>query len=276
MLTLTSQSGIATCIIAPETGGRIESLQIHRVGDSATDDPEVLLTRENRRPGDDEVFFGGCFIMAPYCGRVRDGIFRFDGRVYELPKRRGPHAIHGTVTENHWVVLQHTESSAVLACELGKNWPFEGTIHHNITLDDDALFMTLTLNAHEAMPAQIGWHPWFRPPQDFTLPFDALMQRDDHGITTAKLTNFEGSRHGTFDDCFVGPHGPIVLSYPEFDLILNSDCSHWVVFDQRTDGVCFEPQSGPPNAINDCPQVLHADERLSHWFEVRWREHRRN
>lgn len=273
MLTLTSPSETSACTITPEFGGRIESLSMHRAGQSMSGRRELLLPRHADHTAYDDIFFGGCFVMAPYCGRVRDGHFAFAGHTYDLPRRQGPHALHGTVIENHWVVLQCTESRAVLACELGPEWPFEGTLHHAITLDDDALVMTLTLTANDAMPAQIGWHPWFFPPHAYTLPFASLLKRDEHGITTSTSTPFDPSLRGTFDDCFIERHEPIVLGYPDLDLILDSDCSHWVVFDRRADGVCFEPQSGPPNAANEQPQVLRANEQMSRWFEIRWREH---
>jgi aldose 1-epimerase len=33
-------------------------------------------------------------------------------------------------------------------------------------------------------------------------------------------------------------------------LTIDSDCSHWVVYNEPDHAVCVEPQSGPPDAVN--------------------------
>ena len=273
VLSLKSPSGKSTCDIDPIAGGRLESLRLHGLGPHHNADRELLLTKEVVATGDRDPFAWGCFVMAPYCGRVRNGLFNFENRTYSLPRRAGAHAIHGTVVDQTWVVSRCTESSALLACELGPTWPFEGSLHHEISLTDQSLTLTLTLNAEQSMPAQLGWHPWFRPPSSFTMPFAAMLQRDTEGITTDTQILFDRDQRGAFDDCFVEPQGPIVLHYPDCELSLDSNCSHWVVFDQPTDGICFEPQSGPPNGVNTSPDVLVVDDQLSRWFEIGWREH---
>lgn len=270
MLTLTSPSGTCTVVISPESGGRIESLKIQSSGSEHHSHQEVLLTRDDRTDIDDDPFAWGCFVMVPYCGRVRDGVLNIGQDRYSLPRVHGPHAIHGTAISQNWVVLQCTESQAVLACDLGPEWPFEGTVHHEILLNDDALSMSLTVTAHQPMPVQVGWHPWFRLPESYTMPFAQMLKRDQDGITTNELVDCSITQRGVFDDCFTQRTGSIILRYSDIDLILDSNCSHWVIFDQRKEGLCFEPQSGPPNGLNTAPDVLLTDEQLSRWFEIRW------
>jgi aldose 1-epimerase len=102
------------------------------------------------------------------------------------------------------------------------------------------------------------------------MPFTAMLKRDEHGIPVDQLQSFDIASRGTFDDCFIPDGGPIVLHYSDFNLELNSDCSHWVIFDQQRQTMCVEPQSGPPNGINDSPELLQTDDQLSRWFEIRW------
>ncbi len=269
MLELKSPNGTSSCVINAEAGGRIESLQLHNFGSPSIPFRELILTRHEATSKEDP-FAGGCFIMAPFCGRVRDGVLTFDGHQYSLPTQQGPHALHGTVLAQNWVVLQCTTSHAVLASDLGPDWPFEGTIHHEISLTDEALMLSLTLTAHQPMPAQIGWHPRFLHPEQYTMPFTAMLKRDEHGIPVDQLQSFDIAARGTFDDCFIPDGKPIVLHYSDFDLQLTSDCSHWVIFDQQRQTMCVEPQSGPPNGINDSPELLQIDDQLSRWFEIRW------
>ena len=94
-----------------------------------------------------------------------------------------------------------------------------------------------------------------------------MLQRDEHGIAT---TICERRDAINVDDCFVNPLAPLSLTVNGVDLVLSSDCSHWVVYDQPSHSTCVEPQSGAPNAINDSPFVLAPRESLTKWFTIAW------
>lgn len=270
MLTLTSPDGVTSCVVAPDAGGRLEAITRRRMQADTPTAIDYLIRRGDSSTSPDDPFSWGCFTMVPFCGRVRDGRLHVDAKDVQLLRRFGPHAMHGTVVDLSWNVLDHSASSTSLTCDLGPTWPFVGSLRHDITLTDAGIVMVLTLEAAECMPAQLGWHPWFRRPVEYSLPFAAMLQRDIDGITTSRPTPVVPEQRGSFDDCFVDRQGPIVLRYEDGDLSLTSDCSHWTVFDQRPHGVCIEPQSGPPNGINDCPEVLAPGDRLSRWFAIDW------
>jgi hypothetical protein len=90
------------------SGGRIASFVV--------DGHELLLTDGPAPMG------WGSFPMAPYAGRIRDGRFEFRGRQHELPLLMPPHAIHGTVLDRPWRVVDHR----AITTELGPSWPFGG------------------------------------------------------------------------------------------------------------------------------------------------------
>lgn len=270
MLTLTSPDGATTCVISPESGGRIESITRRPMRDGTPSVTDYLIRRGEPSTSTDDPFSWGSFTMVPFCGRVRGGRLRVGDEEVQLFRRFGPHAMHGTVVDLPWDVFDHSVSSASLTSDLGPMWPFAGSLRHDITLADHGIVMVLTLTASRAMPAQLGWHPWFRRPVDYSLPFEAMLERDLDGIATSRRTPPVPGNRGSFDDCFVGRLGPIVLHYDEGDLALASDCSHWTIFDQRPHGICVEPQSGPPNGINDCPEILAPGDELSRWFTIGW------
>lgn len=270
MITLTSPNGTGACTIAPDVGGRIESLLVRRSIGTEFVDTELLITRNSPAVDSTDPFSWGCFTMVPFCGRIRDAEITFEGANHPLEKRSGPHAIHGTVVERPWVVLKVTSSSALLGCDLGPRWPFEGMVHHEISIDDHGLSMTLSLSAHDSMPAQVGWHPWFRRPTTHSLPFGGLLERDPDGIASSRKVAFDHEERNVFDDCFVERNGPVTMYIDSVSLSLESDCSHWTVFDRPAHGICIEPQSGPPNGVNDHPETLNGDDRLSRWFRINW------
>ena len=72
------------------------------------------------------------------------------------------------------------------------------------------------------------------------------------------------------DDCFIEPLANPVVVVNDTAMTLRSDCSHWVIYDGDPDGICLEPQSGPPNAPNDAPFILEAGATLHRWFEICW------
>ena len=83
-------AGDTALTVATGSGGRMAGL---RVGDLE------LLGRGG--PG---VFDWGCFMMAPFAGRIRRGRLSWAGHTYQLPINFGGHAIHGVTVDRAWTV----------------------------------------------------------------------------------------------------------------------------------------------------------------------------
>ena len=230
------KAGGVTCIIDPVTGGRIASLTVG--------DRQLLL---GPAP-DGHPMHGGSYPMAPFAGRVRDGRFEFDGHEYQLELNHPPHAIHGVAFTQPWSVNDFGDTFVAMTCGFEDHWPFGGAASQRIELFADRVEQSLTVTADDlAMPAQVGWHPWFVKPDVARLAFDRMYVRDSDGIPTGELVD---APPGPWDDCFVGPRGPLELEYTGLVVRLESDCGCWVVYDQLHDATCVEPQSGPPNGFN--------------------------
>jgi galactose mutarotase-like enzyme len=177
-----------------------------------------------------------------------------------------PHAIHGTTYEASWTVEEVTSTSLVLSCPIGSPWPFKGNIRHEISIDHDTIGLTLELHAADTMPAQVGWHPWFVRPAHVEHSFRAMYVRGRDGIPTGEIV--EPTR-GPHDDCFVDALTTPRVTYDDgLSIELRSDCSHWVVYDEQPHGLCVEPQSGPPNGVNDSPEIVTAQSSLRRTFDL--------
>jgi len=125
--------------------------------------------------------------MAPWAGRVRHGRFTFRGSEVMLPLGMPPHAIHGVAYDRPWEVVD----GATIAIDLARDerWPFGGRVTQRLAMDGDGLEITMTLEASRAMPAMLGWHPWFRRvpvpgdhPARLELAADVMLVRDEEGI----------------------------------------------------------------------------------------------
>lgn len=261
---LVLESGDARLEISPAAGGRLASFV---VGGSE------LLARTGSGP-----FYWGCFPMVPYAGRIRDGTFDFEGRRVNLPRTMPPHAIHGTVLDRPWTVVD----GGTLAIDLGPDWPFAGLVTQRFDLEDDELRVSLTLEADEPMPGAVGWHPWFprrlsgsraRPAAasaPAVLGFDAarMFVRDAEGIPTGE---FVEPTARPWDDCFSGLRSPPTLSWPGvLSLELTSSCDYWVVYDEPADTICVEPQSAPPDFVHLDPVVVMPGRPLTETMTWRW------
>jgi aldose 1-epimerase len=246
--TLELRAGDAVLRIDPDVGGRIASVVV---------DGNELLVTEGYGPIE-----WGCYPMAPFAGRIRDGRFTFRGRSYELARNMPPSAIHGTVFERVWDVATHDEDRATLAIDLGAGWPFAGRARQSFALTPEGLEASLVVEADEPMPAWLGWHPWFRrrlsgtstdprPPTPGVLIDVApgrMYERGSDGLPTGALV---APSPGPWDDAFVDLARPPRVTWPGvLTLEIASTAGVWVVFDERPDKVCVEPQTAPPDAVN--------------------------
>lgn len=229
---------------------------------------ELLITA-----GDDEAFGWGSFPMVPYAGRVAGGRFPSSGVSLDLPITMDPNAIHGTAWTQHWTRVSDT----VMQTDLGSDWPLGGTVTQSVEHTDDFLEVTLTVTAAEqAMPAMVGWHPWFRrrllqdPSCSAELRFDAatMYELDDVMIPTGALVE---PSEGPWDSCFTDVAQPLSVTWPGVvRLDLASSCDHWVIYDRPDHAVCVEPQSDAPDAFNRTPTVLAPGKSLTESFRITW------
>ena len=229
----------ATLTVDPSAGGRIASLVLRG--------REVLVT-DGASP-----LWWGCYPMVPFAGRIRDGRFLFRGRAYQVPLTMPPNAIHGTVFDRAWQVTFRGEDRVELESELGPDWPFRGRVTQAIVLVPGGLEATLTVEATDAMPVVLGWHPWFRREVDgiaAQLDFEAhaMYARDSSGLPTGATIP---PTPRPWDDAFTDIVIPPRLTWPGvLRLDLRSTAPFWVVFDERDAAICVEPQTAPPDAFN--------------------------
>lgn len=246
--------------VVPSRGGRLGRLTV--------DGLDLLVTAGT----DDDPMRWGCYPMVPWAGRVRHGRFTFGGASHRLAVNLAPHAIHGTGFTRAWEVVAATSDQIELTTELGPAWPLGGRARSHIGLDPTGLRWELTVEAHDrAMPAQVGWHPWFVKPASADLRFARMLLRDADGIATAQAVT---PPPGPWDDCFEEPLAPLRLVYDvggdALQVEIASDCTDWVVYDEPEHATCVEPQSGPPDGFTTRPDVLGPGGRLARWMRITW------
>jgi aldose 1-epimerase len=252
--------------IDPDRGARLASLGVAGL--------ELLKSRREAR---DDPLRWGCYPMAPWAGRVRGGRFRFRDELHQLRQNMGGHAIHGTCFDRVWNLDHQEESYARLSTSLGLGWPFPGRVVQEIALRPDGIDLLLEVHAEaDPFPATAGWHPWWRRSLGVggSAEVTVLARRWYPTSDELPLGHLEQPPHtGPFDDCFTAVTWPARVRWPgALELQLHSTADHVVVFDERAEAVCVEPQTGPPDAFNlDLATVVRPGAPLVVEAGVTWR-----
>jgi len=247
------RAGSSSCTVSADEGGRLASLVVDSTALIVEPDPNLPAAG------------WGSFPMVPWAGRVRRGRFSFDGNEYQLPINFEQHAIHGTGFEQAWQVVDRDETCCALSCDL--DWVFGGTATQLIELADNSLSCTLAVRAGErAMPASIGWHPWFVKPARTDLRFERMYLRDDDYITDA--TTVSPPPPPPWDDCFAGPLATPRLWIDHLEVSITRACDYWVIYDMPAHATCVEPQTATPDAFN-LPAATGGVTRLEPGQELR-------
>lgn len=244
LLRLANRAGLEVDV-APEAGGRIAQIRC--------DGAEQLVGHGEH--GATAAIAWGCYPMVPWCGRIRDGRFGFDGNEYRLPRFFDGHAIHGVGYVLPWRVEAQSAQEVVLSLALPRDgrWPFGGEARQRVALRDRWLELELSVVAGErAMPVALGWHPWFRKPERLDFRPEAIYPRDRANITRLPPGP---PRPGPWDDCFVNRR-QVVLHRAGQRIHLESACHDWVVYDEPAFATCVEPQTAPPDAFNLVPDAV--------------------
>lgn len=232
-----------------------------------------------------------CFPLVPWCNRIGDAAFEFEGKTYSLRRNFPPeaHAIHGEGWLNPWTVRERTDADAILvyahtdtsAARGGWPWPYQAI--QSLALEDTGLTIRLSVRNQGTtpMPAGLGLHPYFPklPSARLTaalrrmwrngpdmLPVDAMPADPASGLDLHERA---------LDNCFDGWDGRAVLELHNGKATVTIDADevfgHLVVFvPPGEDYFCVEPVSQANNALNlartgtDCTglRVLQPGETL--------------
>lgn len=254
------RAGRLEVALAPDAGGRIAQIRYDGV--------DWLVGEQE---GGAAAIGWGCYPMVPWAGRLRRGRFVFDGKAFELPANLGAHAIHGVGFTRAWRIEHLGADTATLSLALPEDvyWPFGGRATQAIHVLPDRLDLRLAVQAGDkAMPAVLGWHPWFRKPDELLFSPSAMYPRDGEGIAASPCIA-PAPATGPWDDCFINQAEVVLVSGAQ-RLELRADSDHWVVYDGTAHATCVEPQTGPPDGFTLAPKRLESGQRLELRFELMW------
>jgi aldose 1-epimerase len=235
----------------------------------------------------------GCYLMAPFVGRVKGASIDWAGRTIGLRRNHGRHSIHGAAFDAAWTVVRRTERSLEMTCEFqGSSWPFKGSMTQRIEMTAGRLTLEAEILASEPMPAAIGWHPWFHTEDGslrVTLQSDAVLSLDRDLVPTGERVPVDSRtdlRAGPstdslrIDDVYTDVQSPVSVAWSDLELTMRfgERVGTFVVY-AHPQAVCVEPMTAWPDAVRlaaaGCEDTglvsLGAGERLTASTEWSWK-----
>ena len=254
-MSLTLRCESLVCELKPELGGCIAGLW--------SDGIAVLQST----PADQlqSVRQAGSYPLVPYSNRIAQALLHWQKQAYSLVKnwQPDPHSIHGVGWERPWAIVTHDAASAQLVYRHAgdASWPFAFEATQSISLGADALSMTMDIRNLEnhAVPAGLGWHPFFAKRPGARVVFDATGRWEagadllpTHRLATSGLDVLVAEL--VVDHCFDGWSGEVQLSDAALSIRISSSLRHLVVYTlpSRPD-IAIEPVSHVNNAMGQWP-----------------------
>lgn len=272
--------GQAHLVLAPEVGGAIASFTVGG--------------RDVLRPmaaGATDALAASSFPLVPFCNRIPNGRFTFQGRDIVLPPNLAghPHTLHGQGWRAAWTVEKAEGGEAVLSYHHAPgDWPWAYRSEQRLALSETGLRIELvvTNTGDAAMPAGLGFHPYFprREGEALKAANDGVWLIDADVLPTVRQPGVWGpgwaagaavAGHALIDHCYTGWDQRAVLSAPgQPDTIVtaSADC-RWlhVYVPPGQDHYCVEPCASRPNPFGEGETgmvTLQPGESRSIWMQI--------
>ena len=217
-------------------------------------------------------------LLIPWPNRIRDGVYRLDGREHRLPlnePERG-NAIHGLVRWSAWTAVERTADRVVLEHVLhpqpGYPFTLELRVEYSLAAGGLAVRTSATNVGAEACPFGAGAHPYLavRAVDEavLRLPAGTVLESDERGIPVGSSQvegqfDFRTPRpvgSVQLDHCFTDlvrdEDGIVRVSLDETTLWVDESCPYLMVFTgdalpdaERRRSIAVEPMTCAPNAF---------------------------
>jgi aldose 1-epimerase len=241
--------GDTTVVVAPDLGSSVQRFRVGPVDVLRAGRPDLRNPLEM-----------SSFPLVPWCNRIVDGRFQWDGRLVDVggtPLLGEPHGLHGHGWLWRWDVVDESHDTVLLEyLHPAGRWPWRYRAQHRLAVEQGRLSQTLSVEnlSDTAMPLALGFHPYFERPGRLTANIDGVWTGDD--VIPERWEEREPFRatdvdRTEFDNTFTHWDGRALIEVPGGRVELWADLPLLHVFTPRGRGFfCVEPAEAVPAALN--------------------------
>lgn len=214
------------------------------------------------------------FPLLPFCNRIRDSRFVFEGETYQLAPNLppSPHAIHGVGWQRAWTVRAQSGDAVTLVLDYvpesdPSHWPwrFRAELEYRLNAQGLQVLTRIHNRSHSAMPCGIGHHPYFprHQGQQCRVQVQSMWESDFERLPTQLVIPrwIKDVAQGVdlnaldLDHHFCGWDGHVKLAHSEqlvaLELLADSSFRFLNIYSPKdADFFCLEPVTQIADAFN--------------------------
>lgn len=204
------------------------------------------------------------FPLVPFSNRLGDDV-TIGGERRALPRyiEDCALAIHGFGWKQAWTVEESNASALnLLLCDKQSPWPSAYQAEQSFELNPQGFQASLKITniGEEALPAGIGFHPYFpRGDCELMIGLDMMWEQDERGLPLKSMpSGWDGCEYMPLELCrldhsFSGWDGVAEMRWPSRNLTLELTADEalreLVIYSPDEDYFCVEPVSHLTNAM---------------------------
>lgn len=256
---LQSEDKLTSAKIVLEEGGRLQELILN--GSAIIKEIEGFRYKNSYASS----------VLFPFCSRIENGTYNYNGRTYQLICNDDKNALHGLVYDKKFKVKnisEHSKSSSVTLNyednRVVKGFPYKYSIELTYILYKDKIdFSVLVKNIDESsFPFTLGWHPYFFCDnlKQSVLRFqsDRKIVFNDNLITQKVIEEKTKSEfkieNKQLDDCFILNSNTFEFITPKYHIeITTNQLENYLQLYTPKDLplIAIEPMTGVSNSFNN-------------------------
>ncbi len=204
-------------------------------------------------------------LMFPFCGRITNGLYSFDGKNYQLDinDKANNASLHGLIYNKIFQLKSKTESSVNLThtSDRQESFPFKYEIELLYELHENSFSLRakVTNKDEKSFPFALGWHPYFYSKDLYKSELYFESSRRAVFDSSMVLKSFEEIKTATpfsietktFDDCFELTSPEIRFKTPDYQLKINNANFVQLYTPENRNYIAIEPLSAPSNSLNN-------------------------
>ncbi len=225
---------------------------------------ELFINGETiiRKSRDNHKTHGGAAVLFPFGGRIRNAVYYYNGKEYNLPANDGKNSIHGLVRDILFNYIAGKNYVEFYTYFRDSSYPGIAEISIRYEIHENVFSTLFTVKSVSgSIPVEIGFHPYFNVTGKYSIDYSGnameLKYKDgyfpDGNYFPVDLKNKDMSEIN-LDNVFL-INSDILLRDENHEIIIKSEnMPYTVIYNGKYAGdnsVAIEPMTGAPDVYHN-------------------------